>query len=372
MTMFYAMEGGGVRTYLAAKARWLAQRPQMRHSLVASALRLADDADFIAVPSTPVPSISGYRVPRSIGATVRTLEHLRPSLIEVGDPYHFAWAAARNKRAAGTPIVAFYHSDMPHIIGRRFGTLARHAAQAYLRAVYRHFDLVLAPSRRVMQFLRDIGVERVVHQPLGVDTTRFAPHLRDTGLRARLGLSPETRLLVYAGRFTHEKKLHLLVEAVQALGQRYHLLLIGGGDTLLPSSQITSLPFQKESRVLAGLIGGCDLLVHPGDQETFGLVVLEAMACGVPVLGVNAGGIAELVDRNTGLLVAPGSSRALAEGIEALFAHDLALLGKQARINVVARYDWSRILPQLMAHYGGLFAAKQRAELAARVAHAHN
>lgn len=370
MTMFYAMEGGGVRTYLAAKARWLSQCPQIRHSLVASALRVADDADFIAVPSTPMPSISGYRVPRSIAATVRTLEPLRPSLIEVGDPYHFAWAAVRNKRAAGTPIVAFYHSDMSRIIGHRFGTLARHAAQAYLRAVYRHFDLVLAPSRCMTQFLRDIGVERVMHQPLGVDTTQFAPHLRDPDMRRRLGLAPETRLLVYAGRFTQEKKLALLIDAVHALGHPYHLLLIGSGDAVLPSPQITSLPFQKEPRILAGLIGGCDLLVHPGDQETFGLVVLEAMACGIPVLGVDAGGVAELIDRHTGMLVAPGSSTALVRGIEMLFARDLALLGRQARASAVARHDWGRILPQLMSHYGRLFAGKQRAELAARVAHA--
>ena len=370
MTMFYAMEGGGVRTYLAAKARWLAQRPQIRHSLVASALRVADDADFIAVPSSPVPSVSGYRVPRSIRATVRTLDRLRPSLIEVGDPYHFAWAAARNKRATGTPIVAFYHSDMPRIMGHRFGTLARHAAQAYLRAVYRNFDLVLAPSRRMVQFLRGIGVQRVVHQPLGVDTKQFAPHLREADMRARLGLAPETRLLVYAGRFTHEKKLPLLIDAVHALGRPYHLLLIGSGDAVLRSPQITSLPFQKEPRILAGLIGGCDLLVHPGDQETFGLIVLEAMACGIPVLGVAAGGIAEMIDRHTGLLVAPGSSKALAQGIETLFACDMGMLGRQARASVVARYDWCRILPQIMSHYGCLFTGQQRAELAARVAHA--
>ena len=370
MTMFYAMEGGGVRTYLAAKARWLAQRPQIRHSLVASALRVADDADFISVPSAPVPSISGYRVPRSIAATARTLDRLRPSLIEVGDPYHFAWAAARNKRAAGTPIVAFYHSDMPRIMGHRFGVLARHAAQAYLRSVYRHFDLVLAPSRRMVQFLRDIGVERVMHQPLGVDTARFAPHLRDADMRMRLGLAPETRLLVYAGRFTSEKKLPLLIDAVHALGPPYHLLLIGSGEAFAPSPQVTSLPFQKESRILAGLIGGCDLLVHPGDQETFGLVVLEAMACGIPVLGVDSGGVAELVDRRNGLLVAPGSSKALAEGIRLLFSSDMAALGRQARAGVVAHYDWRRILPQIMSNYGCLFAGRQRAELAARVAHA--
>ena len=369
MTMFYAMEGGGVRTYLAAKSRWLRQRPQIRYSLMASALRRPDDTDFIAVPSAPVPSVSGYRVPLSIRSTARALQELQPSLIEVGDPYHFAWAAVRVKRASGVPIVGFYHSDVPRVMGRRFGAAARRAAQTYLRAIYRHFDLVMAPSLCMVNFLRGIGVQRVIHQPLGVDTAQFTPGFRDPQLRQRLGLSPATRLLVYAGRFTPEKKLSLLIDAVHALGPPYHLLLIGGGQEVPPSSRISLLPFQKDSRVLSGLIGACDLLVHPGDQETFGLVVLEAMACGVPVLGVAGGGVGELINRDNGLLVRPGSSNALVEGIRTLFRQDLRALGEQARASVCQRYDWNLIVPQIMRQYSRLFAGHQRAELEARIAY---
>jgi alpha-1,6-mannosyltransferase len=372
MTMFYAMQGGGVRTYLAAKARWLAQRERLRYSLVASALRVPDDCAFVAVPSTPLPVVNGYRIPLSIRSTVQTVRGLQPHLIEVGDPYQFAWAAARLKRAAGIPIVAFYHSDVPRLLGQRFGPLARHAAQKYLKLVYRQFDLVLAPSRRMADFLRSLGIERVVQQPLGVDTTVFSPLHRDTCLRARLGLAPQTRLLAYAGRFTAEKKLSLLIDAVQALGQPYHLLLIGGGDGIPNSPQVTILPFEKDSRRLSGLLGGCDLLVHPGDQETFGLVVLEAMASGVPVLGVAAGGVAELVDRRNGMLVAAGSSSALAEGIRILFAQDLAELGRQARIDVCRRYDWNLIFPQLMRHYSGVVQGQQREDLVAHMLSRHD
>lgn len=368
-TMFYAMEGGGVRTYLLAKAKWLRQRSQIRHSLVSSALRTQDDADFIAVRSAPVPAIGGYRMPLSIASTARTLQRLQPSLIEAGDPYQFAWAAIRVKRAVGVPIVGFYHSDVPRVIGHRLGDRARIAAQTYLRTVYRRFDLVLAPSRRMVDFLRGIGVERVLHQPLGVDTDLFAPMHREPRLRARLGLPPETRLLVYAGRFTHEKKLPLLVDALHMLGTPYHLLLIGGGATVPDSAQISRLPFQHDSRTLSGLIGGCDLLVHPGDQETFGLVVLEAMASGVPVLGVADGGVSELVDRHSGLLVAPRCSVALAEGIRTLYREDLRKLGRQARERVCAQYDWNLIVPQIMRQYGRLFAGHQRAELEARIAY---
>ena len=372
MTMFYAMEGGGVRTYLTAKSRWLAQRPQIRHTLVASALRKPGDCAFVAVPSAPLLAFGGYRFPRSIGATTRTVNMLGPSLIEVGDPYQFAWVAARIKRATGIPIVAYYHSDIPCVLGSRFGRLARGAAQRYLQMVYRHFDLVLAPSRRMTDYLRGLGIRRVLHQPLGVDTTQFSPVYRDTTLRQRLGLAPGTRLLVYAGRFTAEKNLPLLIDAVHALGAPYHLLLIGSGGDTVVSSQISHLPFQHDSRILSGLIGACDLLVHPGDHETFGLVVLEAMASGVPVLGVAAGGVAELVDKRNGLLVAPGSSATLAAGIRTLFTQDLTQLGRQARIGVCQHYDWNRIIPQIMQHYSRMFADQQRADLAARLAASDN
>ena len=185
MTMFYAMEGGGVRTYLGAKTRWLAQRPQIRHSLVTSALRGPDDFSFIAVPSAPVPALKGYRIPRSIATTARTLRALRPSLIEVGDPYQFAWAAARVKRSNNVPLVAFYHSDVMNVMYRRFGKLARRTAVQYLRAVYGSFDLVMAPSRLMVELLEDVGVQRVVHQPLGVDTTLFSPCYRNDAVTMR-------------------------------------------------------------------------------------------------------------------------------------------------------------------------------------------
>ena len=372
MTMFYAMQGGGVRTYLAAKARWLARHGRIRHSLVASALRMPDDCAFIAVPSTPLPVINGYRIPLSIRNTVKTVQGLAPNVIEVGDPYHFAWAAARIKHSAGIPIVAFYHSDVPRVLGQRFGPLACYAAQKYLQLVYRQFDLVLAPSRRMADFLRSLGIERVMQQPLGVDITEFSPQHRDLRLRQRLGLPSDTRLLVYAGRATPEKKLALLIDAVHALGRPYHLLLVGAGDSVPPSSQVSTLPFETDPRALSALLGGCDLLVHPGDQETFGLVVLEAMASGVPVLGVAAGGVAELVDRRNGMLVSAGSSSALAEGVRILFAQDLAELGRQARIDVCRRYDWDLIFPQFLRHYCGVVRGKRRAGFDADVLHRHD
>jgi alpha-1,6-mannosyltransferase len=258
------------------------------------------------------------------------------------------------RRRLGVPAIAFYHSDLPTLVGHRFGQAARRAAMRYIARLYRRFDLVLTPSMVMVERLRLLGIERVVRQPLGVDTTVYSPHRAAPALRARLGLPAQTRLLVYAGRFTREKRLPLLLEAVRRLGEPYHLLVIGSGPDLPAAERVHRLPFQHDPARLASLVGGCDLLVHPGDQETFGMVVLEAMACGVPVLGTAAGGVAELVDDEVGMLVAANDAGALAHGIAAIYQRDLRALGRRARTRMVAQYDWNVVMPQVLRHYASL------------------
>ncbi|MDB5729827.1 MAG: glycosyltransferase family 1 protein [Noviherbaspirillum sp.] len=357
--MFYVGDSGGVHTYLNAKAQWLAKRGNCRHAIVApSAIDGSGAAGFVGVPGVAIPCPGGYRMPWSTRIAAQKIEELQPDLVEVGDPYQFAWAALRVKRSLDIPVLAFCHSDLPQLIAHRFGAHARRFAIRYTRNLYRRFDLVLAPSRVMAQRLREMGIRQVRCQPLGVDTRTFRPEQRDAGLRERLGLPPDARLLVYAGRFTREKKLHLLLEAMQRLGAPYHLLMIGSGADLPRSERVTYLRFQHDASLLAQLIASCDVLVHPGDQETFGLVALEAMACGIPVVGVAAGGIAELVDGDTGVLVRPGSAAALAEGISGIYDADRAALGLNARRKTVERYDWNSIMVQLMGHYNALLSAQ--------------
>jgi alpha-1,6-mannosyltransferase len=379
ITMFYAAQGGGVSTYLAAKAKWLNGRSRIIHSIVAPAQTNRANADetdysqelnYVRVPSFPIPGNSGYRMPLSPAIGAGVLRRLQPDLIEVGDPYQSAWAALRIKHESDIPVVAFYHSDLPQLAGQRFGANAQALATRYLTHLYRQCDLVLAPSGVMLQRLQAMGLRHVLHQPLGVDTKIFSPRCRDWQLRTRLGLGPDSRLLVYAGRFTREKKLPLLIQAVELLGAPYHLLLVGGGEQLPYSPHYTCLPFQNGPAQLARLLASCDLLVHAGDSETFGLVVLEAMACGIPVLGVAAGGVGELVDADTGMLVAPNDAALLAEGICALFEQDLPALGANARRKMLEKYDWDIIVPQLITHYAGLLASHQRAELEAGAAYA--
>ncbi len=368
--MFYALESGGVRTYLNAKSDWFATHTRIHHTVVAPAsCKDLHRSAFAGIPSVAIPHVAGYRIPLLNSMAARTLRALRPDLIEAGDPYQLAWVAARVGKELDVPLVAFYHSDLPEVMHQRFGNMAQAAAIRYTRYLYRKFDLVLAPSAVMVQRLHDMGITQVRHQPLGVDTRLFSPARRDAGLRRSLNLPDNTRLLVYAGRFMREKKLPLLIDAVHRLGAPYHLLMIGNGQLPRASPYITHLPFQRVAGELARLLASCDVLVHPGDQETFGLVVLEAMACGIPVLGVRAGGVGELVARDTGVLVAPNCVAALCDGIRQIFALGPVFLGRHARDLMLRKYDWNLIMPQLIGHYGSLLATHQRAELEASVSY---
>jgi alpha-1,6-mannosyltransferase len=354
ITMFYAPAGGGVSTYLNAKSRWMKRRARVRHTIFTTNMPSHDNVREL--PYLPVPGLHGYRWPWTVGRVARAVCELQPDLIETGDASSGAWATLRARDRLGIPAVAFYHSDTPRLLRRRCGPLIETGCERYMQALYRHFDLVLAPSRLMVQRLSAMGIPRAVHQPLGIDSATFCPERRDPAFRAQLGVAPDTRLLVYGGRFTPEKKLDILIDAVAQLGSPYHLVLVGSGVSRpRPCERLTVLPFVHDQDELARVLASCDALVHAGDGETYGLIALEAMACGLPVV-YTGGGIAELVDATCGMRAQPDSASSMAGAIEALFATDIAALARNARLRAADHYDWNTIMPQLMARYEGALA----------------
>ena len=199
--------------------------------------------------------------------------------------------------------------------------------------------------------LNSLGVRRTALQPLGVDTEIFSPQRRTLDLRRMLRLREDTRLLVYAGRFSGEKNIGVLQAAMQILGEQYHLLMIGGSEHRQPTANVTMLPFRRDSIELATWIASADALVHAGCNETFGLVVIEALACGRPVVGANAGAVPEHIDETVGMLAPPHDAAGMATAVAALYERDMDALGRAARARAEQRYTWSRALPLLLSHY---------------------
>lgn len=351
ITMFYAPASGGVRTYLDAKHRRLGLNPGVRHSLLIPGADARHTNGVYHVPAPALPFGNGYRFPVRLAPWRKVLKSLQPDLIEVGDPYLTAWAALDARRELDVPVIGFYHSDLPLLVSNRMGSWFAPNVEAYVSKLYGNFDRVLAPSQVMADKLRNLGIRNVHVQRLGVDLQTFTPALRDPGLKAELGISEETRLLIFAGRGSREKNLPVLLDCMKRLGQGYHLLLVGSHMPAHVPDNVSIIDHFCPAAEVARLMASADALLHAGDQETFGLVILEAMASGIPVVAVAAGAFSEIVTAQCGLLCRPNDATAMAAAVRELFSTDTSAIGRQTRLHAEHNYAWDSVVNGLLAHY---------------------
>jgi alpha-1,6-mannosyltransferase len=361
-TLFYSPTSGGIKRYLDAKHAWLAAHTSWEHTIVVPGPDdRVDRGGVSTLAGFVVPGSFNYRLPLNPERWTDLLTALEPSIIEAGDAFHPAWCATHVARRRGIPVAAFYHSNLPQIIGKRAGGLSERILNRYIRWLYERFDVVFAPSRLMCAYLNHIGVRHTMLQPLGVDTEVFRPEQRTHDLRKKLGLPADSRVLVYAGRFSADKNLPVMLQAFARLGRPYHLLMIGGDQEARPAANVTMLRYRKDSCELAQWLASADALVHAGTKETFGLVVLEAMACGRPVVAADAGAIPEFVDDSVGMLAQPNSPSSMADAVAALYDRDVEAMGAAARSRVLQRFTWNQAFHAQTNAYAALIGARRPA-----------
>jgi len=354
-TMLYAPRSGGVKRYLLSKKAWIeANRPGIAHSLVVPGARHEAGRDgVIKLHATKLPFGDGYRWPSSVKRWGAWVASMKPSLIEAGDPYTPGQGALEAGQRAGCPVVGFCHSDPAGLAALHFGEWAKKPVEKRWARLFGQFDRVISPSRFIARRLEEAGVRDIVIRPLGVEIDTFRPDRRDRDwLLKRLGLPRTARLLCFAGRPAREKNIDVLIEAVQKLGDPYYLVLVGAGAGMPAEDRVIALPYERDPRAVARIIASCDAFVHANDKEPFGLIVLEAMACGRPVVGVNAGGVAETVTDRVGQLARSADPDDYAQAVAALFERDIEAIGAAARVHTVERFAWNRVFEDLCMTYG--------------------
>jgi len=356
-TMMYAPRSGGVKRYLTAKRTWLAaRRPDIRHTLVVPGKTTRAEAPGLyTVSAIKLPFGDGYRMPASPNKWAAVLNVLDPDIIEAGDVFVPGHAAQVAGQTLGVPVVGVCHTDAPTLAALHLGEWAEQPTFNFWAQAYQRFDHVVAPSKHTAARLAEAGVERVSVQPLGVDLDLFHPARADrAALLKRLELPANSRLLVFAGRPAREKNVDAMVAAVEKLGDPYRLVLIGAGKDAKFTSRVACIDFEREPQKLAGVIASCDAFLHANENEIFGLVVLEAMAAGLPVVGPNKGGVGELIDDAVGQLADNADPESLAAAIEALFARDLGEVSKAARKRAETRHSWDHTFEGLIRLYTDL------------------
>lgn len=375
LTQFYSPVGGGVKRYISEKVAWMRRaRPGDRHVLVipgeSNDCREDGPARVYSVRSPLVSRTARYRALLNLTAVEEILEKERPDLIESGDPYQIAWKALASGGALGIPVVGFYHSHFPEAylrtVGKFFGNIAvditRDISRRYVRELYNRFAATIVPSPALARVLAGWGVHNTRLGELGVDTELFharpGPQER-LQVRDALGVGADRILLLYVGRLAPEKNVATLFDAFARLDDpRFELLVVGDGTERRQLArlrerhrQVHWLPYQGDGRQLARLYRAADLFVHPGVQETFGLVALESQASGTPVVGIRGSYMDRIIFTDQDHWAQENSPGALADAIRAMARRDLPAEGRRAAARVHEFYGWDRVFERLFGVY---------------------
>jgi glycosyltransferase involved in cell wall biosynthesis/predicted metal-dependent phosphoesterase TrpH len=315
------------------------------------------DRRLSAVAEIEVPFYPGLRIGiPSLPVAVEALADGGFDAIHVCSPGPAGVAGALLGRALGLPLVGSYHTELTAYAGLRSGEQRVADAMAMaVSALYGACDLVLSPSAAADQALAAIGVPRtrVVRWDRGVDTSRFDPAMREPALL------PGPINLLYCGRITREKGADLLADAFELARESepgLHLVLAGGGpeETHMRErlGEAASFLGWLEGAELARAYASCDIFLFPSATDTFGQVILEAQASGLPVVAVAAGGPLSLIeDRTSGLLREP-DAQALAGAVLEL-AHSPVLREHLRRggLRSARARTWERTLELLAGGY---------------------
>jgi glycosyltransferase involved in cell wall biosynthesis/predicted metal-dependent phosphoesterase TrpH len=337
------------------------------------------DRRLSAVAEFEVPYYPGLRIGvPSLSAAVETIADGSFDLIHVCSPGPVGVVGALVSRGLGVPLLGSYHTELTAYAGLRSGERRVADAMAMgVRAFYGACDLVLSPSPASDATLAGIGVAagKVARWDRGVDTQRFDPALRAAGLAelaARGQGKPADAVdVLYAGRITREKGADLLADTflrARARDPRLRLVLVGGGpeERRLRERVGDGAVFRGwlEGEALARAYASADMFLFASRTDTFGQVVLEAQASGLPVVAVAEGGPVSLIeDRVSGLLCAP-DERALADALLEL-ASSAALRRRVAHAGLVAVRErtWERALRRLGDGYRRALAVSESREL---------
>jgi glycosyltransferase involved in cell wall biosynthesis/predicted metal-dependent phosphoesterase TrpH len=319
---------------------------------------LIADRRLGAVAEVEVPFYAGLQVGvPSMPAIVEALAEGRYDLVHVCTPGPAGVAALLIARAMDLPVLGSYHTELAAYAGLRSADPGLEAfAQAAMAMFYGQCSVVLSPSEASDGVLGTLGIapERIGRWDRGVDTERFGPHRRQAG---RFGA--DRIAVLYAGRLTKEKGADLLADAFLAAREhdpRLHLVLAGGGpeEPALRARLGEHATFLGwlEGDALADAYASADVFLFASRTDTFGQVLLEAQASGLPVVAVAEGGPCSIVEDGLTGLLRPADPPALADALVALAADPaararLAAAGRRA----VGERTWDRALERLAAGY---------------------
>ncbi|HEX4574964.1 MAG TPA: glycosyltransferase family 1 protein, partial [Gemmatimonadales bacterium] len=326
--------------------------------------------DELRIPSVALPMYRDIRLAlphfRDIA---RFFDAAPPDVVHVHTEGALGLAGRRYALQHELPLVTTFHTNFPQY-SRHYGVgLLEPLVWRWLLWFHRPAAVTFTPGEGVRDELVRRGIRSAAVWGRGVDTQFFHPTRRDASWRRWLTGGEDTPIVLHVGRLAREKNLEVLIQAWllarEALGPS--VLFVVAGEGPLARRIEARLPFVRllgflPRHDLAKIYASADLCVFPSHTETCGLVALEAMASGVPVIAADAGGFQESVRSGvSGMLVSPHDPRAYADAITALIqdAPRRLAFGAAAREHVLAR-DVARENAELLERYSALAGLSER------------
>jgi glycosyltransferase involved in cell wall biosynthesis len=308
--------------------------------------------------SVRLPFYPEMRIALPIARVAKEVIEFKPDIIHLVNPTSLGLAGLRVARRFSIPVVASYHTDLPGFARRwRLGFLSG-PIYGYYRWIHNRADLNLTPSQFTLEQLEAKGFKRLAVWKGGVDIARFHPSNRSKQWRIKLSDGqPNKPLVVFISRLSREKRGDWLLPIVKEI-PGIRLAIVGDG----PDRERLESVFAGTPTVFTGYLRGADLaaayasgdvFAFTGAEETYGNVVAEAMASGLPVIAPKSGGVVDLVDEGvTGYLYPPEDMQILLKRVKELTG-DLEKARKMGKAGQkkAEQYAWEATLDPLLDLY---------------------
>lgn len=326
-----------------------------------------DGADGAVVhrqlPGIPIPVYPDLQLARGIDRKGKeALRDFAPDVVHVATESTVGFSGRRWAIRNGVPLVTSFHTNFPAYVASYRAPFMEPWVWRYLRWFHEPAETTLCPSRATFSELEAHGFhDRIGIWSRGVRTDLFDPERRSAEARQRIAPGAD-RILLYVGRIAHEKKVDFLMDAYlrvrDRLDERVALVFVGDGPATaaLRARAPEDVHFTGflGGKALAEAYAAADLFVFASETETFGNVVLEALASGVPAVAVNRGGVTEtVVPGRTGALVPPNDLVAFSDACVRLLENEdeRLRLADGARAEALSR-NWTAILDGVLDIYG--------------------
>ncbi|GET38816.1 glycosyltransferase family 4 protein [Microseira wollei] len=315
-------------------------------------------AKIYGVPGFPLPLYPELKLALPKPEIGKALEKFRPDIVHVVNPAILGLGGLFYAKTLKIPLVASYHTHLPQYLQHYGLGMLEGLLWELLKSAHNQAQLNLCTSTAMVEELTAHGIERVDLWQRGVDTETFHPDLANVEMRTRLSQgNPSSPLLLYVGRLGAEKEIERIKPILEAIPDA-RLALVGDG----PNRQVLAEHFAGTPTNFVGYLRGrelgaayasADAFIFPSRTETLGLVLLEAMAAGCPVVAARSGGIPDIVtDGVNGYLFDPKDE------LGAIAATKNLLSQKQKRETLrefarkeAERWGWAAATRQLQRYY---------------------